>query len=205
MNNKKNKQYKIVRNLIGKSGVYGIKIDNQIRCVGSGMLEKCKSTNLSALRNNKHANKKLQQLFNINFDFEFIVLQYVDLELVYTVEKFFTEKYKDTIVNVKSINSIHKKIRSEEESKVYSLKCSELNKGELNPNCNKLDDVKVSEILYLKHNTNMKKKDIAIMYGISYTYCLRLGKDRWIHIDYKTRPSFLDVTENESIIDNKIA
>lgn len=170
--------------LINKSGVYCWIVNNIIRYIGSGNLESRKSNHLSKLRYNKHTNKLLQELFNTygEKNFEFKVLEYCKKSDLYILEDFYMKKYRDNIININNINDTKKKIRRGKESKKHKDNFRNIMSGENNPNCKKLNSVRVYQILDMLQN-GISRKIIAKKFNISEIYISSIvHKKRWADV-----------------------
>lgn len=167
--------------IIGKSGVYSLVLDGITRYVGSASdFESRKSNHLAKLRKNKHEIANLQNIFNeVTEDkFEFVVLEFCKKSSLLEIEDYYQELYKDTIFNVNDVVKTKKKLRRGKEAANHKQKLSKINSGEGNPNA-KLTENQAGEIIYLKNNTNMSKKDIAKKYNVSVPHIYRIGTKRW--------------------------
>lgn len=159
------------KGLIGKYGVYIIKIEGIVRYVGSGELESRYSNHKSRLKNNKHG-KKLQKLYDEAGGlevFEFEVLKYCNKSDTYILEQEYMQLYKDTIVNKKGINSTKKQIRRGKSASKHKEKFRELFQGENNPNAK----LSIEDVIVIK--TYMRDKvytdrEIAKMFNISISH-----------------------------------
>lgn len=188
-------KYKMVRGLIGRSGVYGIKLNGMVVYVGSSgsCMESRYSHHLTRLRQGTHSNKRLQELFNRYYEsFEFFVIEYCKAEHSLALEKHYMEVHEDTAVNNNGIKCTIKHMRTDEESRQHSQMLSKLNRGTNNPNSSKLNEQKVKEILWLKDSTELKQHIIADLYKVSNGYVSAIGKTRWQHIHEKVKPTWFD-------------
>lgn len=186
-----NVKYKVVRGIIDRAGVYGIKLDGIIRYVGSSgsCMEGRYSTHVSMLRQGIHSNKRLQELFDLHYDsFEFVVLEYCKPQSSLALEKHYMELNENTIVNEVKIKNTIKHIRSGEEKKEVSQMFRELNQGANNPNNTKLCEIDVKEILWLKANSKLTHQQIADRYDIAKGHVSKIGRTRWLHIQEQVRP-----------------
>lgn len=195
---------KVVKGIIGKSGVYGLKQgeDLGVVYVGSGSsLESRYSNHKSLLRNNKHGNKLLQEVFNENGklkEFEFVVLEYCDVKDLYKRELFYMQMYKSNgLCNQHRILDLEKLIRTGKEAIEHKSRWKSMMSGINNPNV-KLSEKQIKEILWLKNNTSLTYKEIAPYFNIdNANYISRIGKDRWNHIKVEMKPSWC--IENKKI------
>lgn len=169
-------------------GAYGIAVNDVVRYVGSSLdMFKRKSNHLANLRQNKHSNKELQELYNEHGEDAFtftILMQNSDDEdgkSLYIYEKFCMQYFKKTIVNYDGVVNEKKHIRTEEESGRLREKLSEINSGEGNPNCHKLTKEDAKEIIKLKEK-DIKYKDIADKFGISLNHVYQIGVTRWLSV-----------------------
>lgn len=194
---------KVKKGLIGRSGVYAIKQGEDLGVVYVGSatdLESRYSNHKSNLRNNKHPNKLLQEVFNLNGklrEFEFEVLEYCDVKDLYKRELHYMKMFKNVgLCNRDRILTLEKKVRSGQEATEHKRKFKSMFSGVKNPNV-KLTEQQVKEILYLKNQQKMSHKEIANHYGVNANYVGRIGKDRWANVSDEVKPNWY--IENKKI------
>lgn len=201
-----------VRGNIYGLGVYCFKdTEGKVLYVGSGMMNDRLSSHLHHLKRSNYegTNKDaLQKIYNYG-DLTFEVLHFsannsdylngtnkerqVIQKSLEVLEKFYYELYKDTVCN--KIGTIHKFSTSPDEFTTY--KRHRANRGNNNPNRSNdsnRDERILSEVLWLKCNSDMKVTDIAKHYDLSYQYVFKIGYNRWLDL-IPRRPEWYAVNE----------
>lgn len=179
------------RGQINKCGIY--KISNKygvVKYIGGAIeCNDAYSRHSSNLINGKYAetNKhELQVLFNTEELYFSILKECTESELNKEETKYI-KMYRSTIVNSDNTG----KRRTTKSTTEETEKRRQANTGEKNPHNTVLNFQQSCEILWLKNNTKMKQKDIALMYGISPNLVSRVGKDRWMQ-SLELQPSFYE-------------
>lgn len=90
-----------------KSGIYKINFNNgSYFYIGSAVnLNKRKSVHLHNLKNEKHCNKKMQNIYNKYNDFDFKILELVEVNSLIEKEQFYIDTLKPNINILKKANS----------------------------------------------------------------------------------------------------
>lgn len=170
------------------TGVYLIKnnINLKVRVGSASNCDKRFSTYKAELRNaSKNANKNMQSDYNEfgEQSFDFIILEECTEEDLFKREQFWLKEYSDcAMYNKNRVVNTNKKVSTVEEKEIKRKSRSKATSGVMNGHCTVLTELKASEILWLKNNTKMKQKDIAVLYGCSPNLVSRIGKDRWKNV-----------------------
>lgn len=181
------------------SGVYCIKDSKGVVVyVGSANdMHKRISVHKSNLRNNKHRNKKLQELYNNKVEFTYEVLEECLKRDLFIKEKHYMEVYADTIVNENKIKNTTKKVRRGKEAKNYKAKMSVKNSGENNPSC-KINREIAANIKWLYANGYVTIKELAECLDVSISTVNHVIYNRWKDVE-PTKPEEI----NDILCDNK--
>jgi group I intron endonuclease len=174
-------------------GVYLIKnmVTLNIR-VGSCKDVKKRWSNYKSRLKSGNGNKLMQEDYN-NYgieSFDFVILEECNVKDLFKREQYWLEEYADCCMyNKNKVVNTKKRIRTGREAKNYKTKRSLVTSGENNGHCTVLNELKASEILWLKNNTDMKQIEIAAMYGCKPTMVSRIGNDRWTNVE-EIKPLF---------------
>lgn len=167
-------------------GVYLIKNNETLKVrVGSAKDIAKRFSNYKSRLKSGNGNKLMQDDYNEYglLSFEYIILEECLVRDLYKREQYWLEEYADCCMyNKNKVVNTEKKIRTGKEAKNYKIKRSLVTSGEKNGHCTILNVQTASEILWLKNNTKIKQKDIAIMYGCKPTMVSNIGKSRWKNV-----------------------
>lgn len=112
-----------------KSGIYKITINEKCYVGSTVCLERRKNTHFSQLKNNKHCNSYLQNVYNKHQEFSFEVLEYCEKENLIEREQFFLDtlnpeynirKVAESNLGLKLCKERKKKISDARKGKTHS-------------------------------------------------------------------------------------
>lgn len=189
------------------SGIYRITclMNGRSRIGHSNDITRRWSTYKASLRGNYYNGLEMQNDWNEFGEdcFMFDIIDECERDNQKHMENYYINKY-DCIKNGynKNLNNVDKKlkVRNEIETEIYRKNHSLMTKGMNNGNC-QTDINIINEIVWLKENTNMRVKDIAMYYSKKSSYISRIGKDRWLGVE-GIKPNWYIGKDDESMLNN---